>query len=398
MVTKVTACTIFPVASLPFSQKPSKTSFTGNYNFKVNICNPAEINTSSLKSRDGEVSSPSSSPSISFLKQLPDGNMLLNPTEIFEETKQTQGNDDYATLVDEFGTNSGRFVENSFVFGQNMSIRSYEIGADGKVSLEAFMNHLQEAGLNHMKLAGLLGDRLGSTPEMSKRKLFWVATKVQIVIDQYPTWGDNVVIDNRIATLGKNCIRHDSVILDCKTGQTLIRASSNWLMMNKETRRLSRIPEEVREKMTPFMKDATPIVEDDTNNLPKLDKDTSDSVVTGLKPRWSDLDINQHVNNTKYIGWVLESAPPAILENHDILRVTLEYRRECHRDDVLQSLTAIGSGFDCDFADLGNVECYHLLRLEGGAVVMKAKTEWKPRHVSIWKPKSSSRKQLLKVT
>lgn len=25
-----------------------------------------------------------------------------------------------------------------------------------------------------------------------------------------------------------------------------------------------------------------------------------------LQPRWGDLDINQHVNNVKYIGWILE--------------------------------------------------------------------------------------------
>lgn len=25
-----------------------------------------------------------------------------------------------------------------------------------------------------------------------------------------------------------------------------------------------------------------------------------------FQPRWGDLDINQHVNNVKYIGWILE--------------------------------------------------------------------------------------------
>lgn len=25
-----------------------------------------------------------------------------------------------------------------------------------------------------------------------------------------------------------------------------------------------------------------------------------------LQPRWADLDVNQHVNNVKYIGWILE--------------------------------------------------------------------------------------------
>jgi len=25
-----------------------------------------------------------------------------------------------------------------------------------------------------------------------------------------------------------------------------------------------------------------------------------------MQPRWSDLDLNQHVNNVRYIGWILE--------------------------------------------------------------------------------------------
>lgn len=25
-----------------------------------------------------------------------------------------------------------------------------------------------------------------------------------------------------------------------------------------------------------------------------------------MQPRWADLDINQHVNNVKYIAWILE--------------------------------------------------------------------------------------------
>lgn len=47
---------------------------------------------------------------------------------------------------------------------------------------------LQETALNHVKTAGLLGDGFGSTPEMSKRNLIWVVTKIQILVDRYPTW------------------------------------------------------------------------------------------------------------------------------------------------------------------------------------------------------------------
>lgn len=29
-----------------------------------------------------------------------------------------------------------------------------------------------------------------------------------------------------------------------------------------------------------------------------------------LQPKWNDLDVNQHVNNVKYIGWILEVTNP----------------------------------------------------------------------------------------
>lgn len=46
----------------------------------------------------------------------------------------------------------------------------------------------QETALNHVKTAGLLGDGFGSTPEMCKKNLIWVVTKMQVVVDKYPTW------------------------------------------------------------------------------------------------------------------------------------------------------------------------------------------------------------------
>ena len=95
-----------------------------------------------------------------------------------------------------------------------------------------------------------------------------------------------------------------------------------------------------------------------------------------LQPRWSDLDVNQHVNNVKYIGWILESAPVGMMESQKLKSMTLEYRRECGRDSVLQSLTAVSG---CDIGSLGTageVECQHLLRLQDGAEVVRGRTEW----------------------
>ena len=47
---------------------------------------------------------------------------------------------------------------------------------------------------------------------------------------------------------------------------------SNWVMMNKETRRLSKYPDEVRAELEQYYLDTPPIIEGDTKNEMELDK------------------------------------------------------------------------------------------------------------------------------
>ncbi|PIA65260.1 hypothetical protein AQUCO_00100619v1 [Aquilegia coerulea] len=276
-------------------------------------------------------------------------------------------------LVDPFGL--GKIVQDGLVFQQNFSIRSYEIGVDGTTSIESFMNHLQETALNHAKTVGLLGDGFGSTEAMSKRNLIWVVARMQILVNRYPTWGDTVQVDTWVAANGKNGMRRDWLVRDGNSGETLARASSKWVMMNTSTRKLSKMPDDVRVEIEPYFMDCAPIVEEDGRKLPKLDESTSDYVRNGLTPRWNDLDLNQHVNNVKYIGWILESSI-SMLENHELAGITLEYRKECRKDNVLQSLTAVSKDAK------GWPECVHLLRLDSGAEVVRGSTMWRPKRIN----------------
>lgn len=283
-------------------------------------------------------------------------------------------------LIDTFGL--GQTVEDGLVFRQNFFIRSYEIRVDRTASIETLMNHLQETALNHAKSTGLVGDGFGSTSEMCKRNLIWVVARMQVLVDSYPTWGDIVQVDTWVCPSGKNGVRRDWLFRDCTTGETLMRASSIWVMMNKETRKLSKMPDEVRTEIWCILQDKPPVIDEDGRKLPKLDDNTAEYIRKGLTPRWSDLDVNKHVNNVKYIGWILESAPSSILETHELYGMTLEYRRECGRDDVLQSLGSVaGASVGELLLNSGNVECHHMLRLEDGSEVVRARTEWRPKNL-----------------
>ncbi|VFQ97006.1 unnamed protein product [Cuscuta campestris] len=373
-------------ASLNARGMKSKSSASRNLQVKASAQAPPKVNGFKVGVVEGprtEDELTSSSHPRTFINQLPDWSMLLAAiTTIFLAAEKQWMMLDWKPkrsneLIDSFSW--GRIVEEGLVFRQNFSIRSYEIGADKTASIETMMNHLQETALNHVKSAGLLGDGFGSTPEMCKKNLIWVVSRMQVLVDRYPTWGDVVQVDTWVAASGKNGMRRDWLIRDCNTGDILMRASSLWVMMNKETRRLAKMPDEVRAEIGSHFVDTPPIIDEDSRKLPKLNDETADYIRSGLTPRWNDLDVNQHVNNVKYIGWILESAPLPILESHELAAMTLEYRRECRRDSVVQSLTSVMGNNVGDLAHSGSVECQHLLRLEGGAEIVKGRTEWRPK-------------------
>ena len=56
--------------------------------------------------------------------------------------------------------------------------------------------------------------------------------------------------------------------------------------------------------------------------------------------------------------------------------MTLNYRKECGRDSVLQSLTAVKG--DNGDQEAVAIQCDHLLQLESGADILKSHTEWRP--------------------
>ncbi|CAI0446510.1 unnamed protein product [Linum tenue] len=211
----------------------------------------------------------------------------------------------------------GRFVEDRLVYRQSFIIRSYEIGPDKTATMETLMNLLQETALNHVSSSGIAGDGFGATREMSLRKLIWVVTRIHIQVQSYSSWGDIVEIDTWVDAAGKNGMRRDWIIRDFNTKQIITRATSTWVIMNRETRRLSKIPDQVREELVPYYINRVAIAAED-NDLDKIDKlsdDTAERIRPDLAPRWSDMDANQHVNNVKYIGWILEVAINSLLKH-----------------------------------------------------------------------------------
>eukprot|EP01018_Ginkgo_biloba_P028920 Gb_22117 [translate_table: standard] len=285
--------------------------------------------------------------------------------------------------------NLGRLMEGNMLYRQIYVIRSYEVGVHRTASIETLMSFLQETAMNHMRSVGIGGEGFGTSHEMSRRNLIWIISLMQVQVDRYPSWCDIVEVDSWITPSGKNAfIRRDWLVRDYRTGHILTRATSTWGMMNSETRRLSKIPDEVTGEIHPYILERVPaIVAEDTKKLFKLDDETGQYIRSDLRPKQSDLDMNQHVNNVKYVGWILESVPAPILKSNELVNIILEYRRECGQTDVLKSLTSCIEAHDASEINYSSKSlthtsshCMNLLRMQSdGREILRARTDWKPK-------------------
>ncbi|KAH7388203.1 hypothetical protein KP509_16G063700 [Ceratopteris richardii] len=233
----------------------------------------------------------------------------------------------------------GKLIEKGFVYRQTFVVRSYEVGFDRTASIGTLANLFQETALNHVGMSDFVGDGMGTTHAMMRHRLIWVVTKMHIQIEEFPVWGDVVEIDSWVNASGKNGMRRDFIVRDCLTGHVRARATSHWAMMNQDSRKLSKMPDDVRAEISPYFLERNVMPEDSCPRIKRLD-DSALYVKSDLLPRLHDMDMNQHVNHVKYISWVLESVPQSLLVAYELMEMTLEYRKECNHSDVVCSLTS----------------------------------------------------------
>ncbi|KAL3824114.1 hypothetical protein ACJIZ3_020143 [Penstemon smallii] len=283
---------------------------------------------------------------------------ITTATDDFEQ-KNRQNIPTKKQLVDPY--RQGIIIEEGVGYRQTVVIRSYEVGPDKTATIESILNLLQETALNHVWMSGLLSDGFGATHGMMRNNLIWVVSRMQVQVDHYPIWGEVIEIDTWVGASGKNGMRRDWLLRSQATGIVFARATSTWVMMNQKTRRLSKMPDEVRAEISPWFIEKQAIINEEINPPEKINKldNNAPYVRSNLKPKRSDLDMNHHVNNVKYVRWMLETIGDEFLENHQLSDIILEYRRECGSSDVVQSLCEPqeDDGFITSTGIINNLEC-----------------------------------------
>lgn len=190
----------------------------------------------------------------------------------------------------------------SDVFGvYSWAVRTYECGPRGDARMASVCNWLQEA-------ASLNAETLSfskSNFEAEGKNISWVLTRLRVKMARMPKWGEAVSILT-FPRAGRRIVAYRDFVLTGKNGEPLGKATSEWMVMDLDSRRVVAIPEGVfaaaNTVRPPVFGEEQP---------PKLRWECSEVAEDALKfrARRGDIDLNGHVNNVHYIEWLMEDRP-----------------------------------------------------------------------------------------
>lgn len=107
-------------------------------------------------------------------------------------------------------------------------------------------------------------------------------------------------------------------------GAVLVDADSQWVFVDMARRRPARIREEI-------FRSYGVLQESETLPAPAgIDVPVRTDVLREFHVRKSDIDVNRHVNNIRYVDWAFDALPDALALTGTLTRLRVHYRKEVH--------------------------------------------------------------------
>jgi acyl-ACP thioesterase len=229
-------------------------------------------------------------------------------------------------------------------------VRSYETDCTGKFRMASLFNYFQEIAGNHVVALGIGYEVLKNLGYV------WFLSRARVRVRSLPVWGDRGIMETwHVTTDGLIYIR-DFRMSDT-SGNVLLDASTGWLLVDTANFR-------------PHAPDALPIPLPVNDNGRALDEPLKKLLpVRGMRPAYersvllSDLDVNNHVNNARYLDWIFDCYDDAFVRSHLLSFLQVNYVGETALGDTV----ALSRGEDASTPGVDYIE--GVSRRKGSRVV-----------------------------
>jgi len=181
-------------------------------------------------------------------------------------------------------------------FEKDYRVHVYETGPDGKLNLYSLFNYMQDIASDHAVKLGFGRD------DLMRDNRFWVLSRMYAEISKWPLWEDSLIVKTWPSGTDKLfALRNYEVYYP--DGRHIASASSSWLILDHTTKKVQR-PDSILTQYNPNLHfEKSPI-----RYALKLEPAAADGNMSATsKIKVSDLDVNLHTNNVRYLKWVIDS-------------------------------------------------------------------------------------------
>ena len=202
------------------------------------------------------------------------------------------------------------------IFEKNFLVRTTDVDYADHCRPSAILGFFQEMAVDHAEDLNISRDYL-----LENYHAVWLLARLWYQLDRPLLVGEELTFRTWHRGPDKLYVYRDFQILS--QGQEIGRAVSVWIVADVDNRKILR-PEHVENIV------ASPIPEqlpDRTLKLihsPKLLEPAYEKTV-----RWSDVDLNGHMNNTKYADAAMDAFAMEELSGHFLAELQLNYSQEC---------------------------------------------------------------------
>lgn len=215
------------------------------------------------------------------------------------------------------------------IYTQEFHINDAASDRFGRLKPSMLLYYIQE-------VAGIHGSALGASYEvLAEKNLFWAILRTRVQISRLPRNGETIRLETWPLPTTRVAYPRSVVAYD-ESGAEIFRAISLWVLMDRTTRAMV-LPGKSGIAVSGTVQGGELAVP--TSLLPKLYENRCSRTV-----RFTDLDVNGHMNNTRYFDWMFDVLPSSFHGCHTMKELTICYLAEAKEGQTLHMNWEIADG------------------------------------------------------
>ena len=189
---------------------------------------------------------------------------------------------------------------------------------------------LPDVILLSLQVSGMQSIELGVSDKaiLENYNLVWIITDYDIEVDRLPRFAEEITIETEALSYNRLFCYRRFTIYD-ETGQELIHMMATFVLMDRDSRKVHAVEPEI---VAPYQSD----FDKKLIRGPKYES-LDEPVSKDYHVRFYDLDMNGHVNNSKYLDWIFEVMGADFLTHYIPKKINLKYVKEVRPGGVITS-------------------------------------------------------------